>query len=101
MSNETTHREHTHFQGNPYRFQSTVWAPEKNGNGKVRFAVESMIYVSGAGMDSVNPHTQSNDFMIAMRDYILVKEMLGYEHVGLSSSEFTELMKNLWGKDKV
>lgn len=101
MDNEVSRREHTHIQNSPYRFQSTVWAPEKNGNGKVRFAVESMIYVSGAGLDSVNPHTQNSDFMIAMRDYILIKEMLGYEHVGLTSSQFTELMKNLWGVDKV
>ena len=99
MSQDTSHREHTHVQGNPYRFQSTVWAvPKGSTDGKAIFGVEPMIYVSGAGLDAVDPMTQGNEFMIAFRNYVRIKEMMGYKHVGLSSDEITQLMENMWGK---
>lgn len=99
MENDTSTRNHIYIQNSPYRFQSVTWAPEKGGDGKVRFAVESMIYVSGMGLDAVNPFTQSNEFMIALRDYIRIKELIGYKHLGMSSTEITILLNNLWKKD--
>lgn len=93
-------REHFHINGNPYRFQTVIWAPAK-GETQARFAVESMIYVAGMGWDAVDPMTQGNRFMIMFRDKVKMNEMFGYKHVGKSSDELTQMMKNLWGVDKV
>lgn|SRR5574337_1426339 len=98
MSEQHSIREHIHSQSSPFRFQSVVWAPEKGGDGKARFAVEPMLYVPAAGYDLVDPMTQGNEFMIAFRNYVRIKEMMGYRHVGLSSDEITELIYNMWGK---
>lgn len=91
-------REHFHTQQYPYRFQSVVWAPEKGGNGKPRFAVEAQVYVAGMGWDAVNPFVQKNEFIIAFYYYVLAKEMLGYQHVGLSAAKIKQQFENLWGK---
>lgn len=99
MSEEVSRRMHEHFNMNPFRFQSVVWAPEKNGNGKVRFAVEPMIYISGAGWDNVDLNTIDNEFIIGLQKYIQLKEViLGYTHVGNSSEQIKNILENIWGK---
>lgn len=99
-STEFSKREHVHTQQYIYRFQSVVWAPEpkaKGGSGKPRFGVEAQIYVPGMGWDTVNPHVQKNEFIIAFYYYVLGKELLGYEHVGLKADEIKTRFENLWG----
>src|SRR5689334_21540574 len=99
MTEEPSKREFYHIQASPYRFQSKMYAPEKEKSkmiGKPRFSVEVMVYVSGAGLDIVDPLNSGNELMIAFRNYIRMKEMLGYEHLGLSSTAITQLMKNMW-----
>lgn len=88
-------REHIHVQNSPFRFQTVMWAPEK-GSTKARFAIESMVYVTGMGWDIVDPMTQGNEFWIGFRNYVKMKELSGYVHVGLSSDQLTNMMKNLW-----
>src|SRR5437867_10584096 len=97
--NEFSVREHRHLQISPFRFQSQVYAPEKNGNGKPRFAVEILVYVSAAGMDIINPMVSGNEVMRMFRDYVRMKELMGYQHLGLSSVEITNMMQKLWGKE--
>ena len=98
---QTSKRDFVHIQNSPYRFQSQVYAPEKNGNGKPRFAVEVLVYVSGLGMDAINPMTSGNELMIMFRDYVRLKELMGYKHLGLSSDQITNVLKNLWGVESV
>lgn len=95
-------REHIYTQKYTYRFQSESLAPIKDkikGLGKPRFSVEPMVYVSSVGLVVVDPLAQSNEFMIAFRNYVRVKEFMGYEHTGKSSDEITTFLNNLWGID--
>lgn len=98
---EPSIREHHHIQMNPWQFHSNTYAPvatSKGGTGKTRFSVESSIYFSAVGRDAVDPMNSGNEFMISFRDYVRMKELMGYEHIGLSSREITKMLENLWGK---
>lgn len=101
MSEEPSKREHYHIQGNPFRFQSEALAPipvAKGGTNKPRFSVEPMVYVTAVGWDIVDPMNSGNEMMIGFRNYVRFKELMGYEHTGLSSKEITSVLENLWGK---
>lgn len=91
-------REHRHTQLYPYRLQSNTYAPEKGGDGKPRFSVEVMVYVPGGGLDRVDPMVTGNEIMVMFRNYVRMKEFLGYRHIGLNSDEITTMMEKLWGK---
>ena len=95
MSVDTRH--HIHEQQYPYRFQSQVYAPEK-GTTVPRFAVEVMVYVSSTGWDIIDPFIADNRIMVAFRDYVRMKELMGYKHLGLSSDELTKMMEKIWEK---
>ena len=104
MAEEPSKREFYHIQASPYRFQSKMYSPEKEKGsgkrtGKPVFSVEVMVYVSGAGLDIVDPFNSGNELLVAFRNYIRMKEILGYEHLGLSSDQITQWMKNAWGKE--
>lgn len=86
-------REFVHTQHYPYSFQSSSYAPVKGSN-KGRFAVESKVFVPGMGWDVVNPYVQNNEFWVSFYYYVLGKEIMGYEHVGLSSTEIKNWMQN-------
>lgn len=99
---DVSKREHTHTQHYIYRFQSQVWAPEKGKPGaRPKFGVEAMVYVPGMGWDAVNPFVQNNEFILAFYYYVLSKEMMGYEHAGLSSTAIKNLYDNLWQGNKM
>lgn len=99
MAQETERKEFVHIQSSPYRFQSQVYAPEK-GTTTPRFAVEVMTYINGAGLDNVDIYNSGSELLIALRNYIRLKEALGYIHMGKSSEQLTTLLTNLWGSDK-
>lgn len=96
-------REHLHTQQYIYRFQSVTWAPEKGRLGAMpKFGVEAMVYVPGMGWDAVNPFVQNSEFILAFYYYVLSKEMMGYEHAGLSSAQIKNRFDTLWeGKNKM
>ncbi|WP_428323641.1 hypothetical protein [Nitrosopumilus sp.] len=94
MSEDKSVREMRHTQHYPYSFQSSTYAPVRGGNGKGRFAVEAKIFVPGMGWDTVNPFVQDNEFWVAFYYYVLGKEIMGYEHVGLSAKEIKNWMNN-------
>ena len=97
-------REHIHTQKYTYRFQSDPLAPIKHKDGTVgkpRFSVEDMIYLSGVGLEIVDPFAQNNEYILAFINYVLMKEQQGYEHTGKSSDEMITFYKNLWGLDKL
>ena len=96
-------REFRHVQTTPWRFQSSPYAPilkEKGGSGKPRFAVEDSIYLSAVGMDIVDPMTRNNEYMVAFANYVEMKELQGYEHTGLSSSQLRAMHANIWSDEK-
>ena len=96
---ETSKREHIHTQKYTYRFQSNVLAPilqSKGGSGKPRVSVEDMVYLSGVGLEIVDPFAQNNEYIIAFINYVRIKEQQGYEHTGKSADSMTEFYKNLW-----
>lgn len=97
---EHSTRDHIHINGNPYRFQTVLWAPDK-GDTRARFAIEVMVYVAGMGWDAVDPMASGNRLMLMFRDKVKMNELWGYKHVGKSSTELDTMMKNLWGTDKV
>lgn len=101
MSSNGDHsiREHHHLQVYQYRFQSETFAPRKGGSGRPCFTVEPMVYISAVGWDVIDPMVSGNAMMIAFRNYVRMHELLGYEHLGLTSDEITQAMKNIWGKD--
>ena len=95
-------REHIHTQKYTYRFQSETLAPLKNSDGskgKPRFSVEVMVYVSSVGLEVVDPMASGNELMIAFRNYVRMKEWMGYVHTGKSSDEITTFLNNIWGED--
>lgn len=89
---ENSKREHLHVQDVKFRFQSNVLAPVKTvrGMGKPRFSVEPMVYVTGMGWDNVDVFNVGNELVISFYKYVQLKEFMGYEHLGLSSSEIKE-----------
>ncbi len=94
-------REHKHIQMTKAYFHSETLAPLKMADGtkgKPRFSVEPTVYISGVGWEAVDPMASQNEFMIAFRDYVRVKELFGYEHTGLSADQITTVMENLWGE---
>ncbi len=104
---ETNKTEHVHIQSNPYRFQATTYAPVqevdkltgKKTCGRGRFSVETMIYISGVGWDVVDITNTDNDFLVGLYRYVKMHEdLLGYEHVGKSSTEMKNMLENLWEK---
>lgn len=102
-NNDFSVREFRHVQTTPWRFQSSPYAPiqkEKGGSGKARFSVEDSIYLSAVGMDIVDPMTRNNEYMIAFANYIKMKELQGYEHIGLSYAQLIEMHKNIWSEQK-
>src|SRR5690348_16906322 len=94
-------KEHIHTQHYPYRFQSTLWAAPKGGDGRAIFGVESMTYITGSGWNEVDPFEQNNKFIIAFINYVKTKELMGYKHAGKSSLELENYFKNLWKVDKI
>ena len=100
MSENNSTRTHIHTQKYTYRFQSESLAPLKRvgGVGKPRFSVEPMVYVSAVGWEIIDPMASGNELMIGFRNYVRMKEFMGYEHTGLSSDEITTFLTNLWGK---
>jgi len=100
MSDIST-REHKHIQMTKATFHSESYAPvsaKNGGSGKPRFSVEPMVYVQGVGWETVDPMASGNEFMLAFRNYVRIKEMMGYEHTGLSATEITQVLENLWGE---
>jgi len=99
MSNDVSIREHKHIQTTKATFHSESYAPLKDDpQKKPRFAVEPLIYIQGVGWELVDPMASGNEFMIAFRNYIRIKELMGYKHMGHSSEEITQMMENLWGE---
>ncbi len=95
-------REHIHIQKYTFRFHSETLSPiltTKGGSGKPRFSVEPMVYISGTGWEIVNPVETGNELMIGFRNYVRMKELMGYEHTGLTSQEITTTLNNLWDMD--
>ncbi len=91
-------REHIHIQKYTFRFHSETLSPivsSKGGSGKPRFSVEPMVYISGTGWEIVNPMETGNEFMIGFRNYVRFKELMGYEHTGLTSEQITNTL-NSW-----
>ena len=98
---ETSIREHRHLQMTKATFHSESYAPVKikdGGAGKPRFSVEPMIYITGVGWEQVDPMARGNEFMIAFYNYVRIKEIMGYEHTGLKSSEIKQRLENMWGE---
>ena len=95
------------YQGHPYRFQSTTYAPvqetdpitKKKTCGRGRFSVEIMMYIQGIGWDAVDITTVDNEVLVGLYKYIKMHEdLLGYHHVGRSSEQMKNLLENVWGK---
>ena len=100
MSDIST-REHKHIQMTKATFHSETLAPIKKSDGtkgKPRFSVEPLIYIQGVGWEAVDPMASGNEFMIAFYNYVRIKELMGYEHTGLHSSEIKTVLENLWGE---
>lgn len=97
-------REHIHIQKYTFRFHSETLSPITSIDpttkakiiGKPRFSVEPMVYISGTGWEIVNPMETGNEFMIGFRNYVRLKEIMGYEHTGLTSDEITNTLNSLW-----
>lgn len=97
--NDVSIREHRFLQNTKATFHSETLAPLKEDpEKKPRFSVEPLVYVAGVGWEVVDPMAQDNEFMIAFRNYVRIKELMGYRHTGLSSDEITQVLENLWGK---
>ena len=97
MSEDISKRIHEHIQMTKATFHSESYASLVKG-GKPRFSVEPMVYVTGAGWNTVDPMARGNEFMIAFYNYVRIKETMGYEHTGLSSSEIKVALENMWGE---
>lgn len=99
-------RVHEHKQMTKATFHSETLAPirekdSKTGGyiiGKPRFSVEPLLYITGVGWEQVDPMARGNEFMIAFYNYVRIKEIMGYEHTGLSSSEIKTTIENMWGQ---
>lgn len=98
MSEDHSKREHVHIQTTKAMFHSETLAPLKGGSGKPRFSVEPTIYIAGLGWDTVDPMNSGNEFIIGFYNYVRSKELMGYEHTGLTSEEIKQTYTNLWGK---
>ena len=95
-------RTHIHKNDTRYVFHHETWAPipvSKGGSGKVRFAVEPTVYVTGVGWEAIDIATAGAPFLIAMYNYVRTIETLyGYEHVGNTHEQIRTLLENIWGK---
>ena len=89
-------RIHKHLQMTKATFHSESYAALTKG-GKPRFSVEPMVYLSGVGLEIVDPMASGNEFMIAFMNYVKLKELMGYEHTGKTGEEIGQTLKNLWG----
>jgi len=89
-------KNHVHIQNAPYRFEVTTYAPDKNSNGRGRFSVQVMAYITGSGWDVLNPTVSGNEILQGILNQVTMYELLGYVHVGLGSGEIRRLMENLW-----
>jgi len=94
---EESLRVHEHKQMTKATFHSESYAALNKG-GKPRFSVEPMIYVTGVGWNDVDPMARGNEFMIAFYNYVRIKELMGYEHTGLTSAEIKTTLENMWGE---
>lgn len=94
-------RIHEHGQKYPIMIASDPLAPIKDkvsGKlGKPRFSIEDKYYMIGVGWEDVDRTKFGNVYMIKMLNYIEMKEMLGYEHTGVSSQELQKQLEELWG----
>lgn len=96
---EISIREHRFLQNTKATFHSESYAPLKEDpDKKPRFALEPLVYVAGVGWEVVDPMASGNEFMIAFRNYVRIKELMGYKHMGHSSQEITQVLENLWGE---
>ena len=105
---ETEKKDITMYQGHPYRFQSTTYAPiqetdpmtKKKSCGRGRFSVEIMTYISGVGWDIVDITNVDNELLLGLYKYVKMHEdLLGYTHVGLSSIQMKNMLENIWQKE--
>ncbi len=95
MSEDNSIREHRHLQMTKATFHSESYAALNKG-GKPRFSVEPLIYISGVGWEAVDPMARGNEFMIAFYNYVKIKELMGYEHTGLTSVQIKQTLENMW-----
>jgi hypothetical protein len=101
VGEEISIREHRFLQNTKATFHSETLAPVKHKDGttgKPRFSVEPLVYIAGVGWEAVDPMASQNEFMIAFRNYVRIKELMGYEHTGHTSTEITQILENLWGE---
>jgi len=101
MSEDKSYREHKHIQMTKATFHSESYAPIKlkdGGTNKPRFSVEPLVYITGVGYEQVDPFARGNEFIVGFYHYVLMKEMMGYEHTGLSAKEIKTTFENLWGE---
>lgn len=99
MSEDHSIREHKHLTMTKATFHSESLAPIKikdGGTGKPRFSVEPMVYITGVGFEQIDPMARGNEFMIGFRNYVRVKELMGYDHTGHTSDQITTMMENIW-----
>jgi len=104
MSKQIDESIRTHIYKNDTQaiFHHETLAPipkEKGGSGKTRFRVEPTIYITGVGWEQIDIMNSETKFVVGMRNYIRTIEIvLGYEHLGNSADEITQVLENLWNK---
>jgi len=94
MSVET--KNHVHIQNSPYRFDVNTYAPSQHSNGRGRFSICVSHYVTGSGWDALNPKVAGNEIVEGIANLVSMYEAMGYQHVGMGSSQIREWMKNTW-----
>jgi len=102
MSQDESKRTHLHVNSTQAIFHHETLAPvptTKGGTGKTRFRVEPTIYITGVGWEQIDMMNSETKFLVAMRNYVRTMETVyGYEHLGNSADEITQILENLWNK---
>ena len=95
---EVETKNHVHIQNSPYKFDVTTYAPDKSSEGRGRFSVTVMQYITGSGWDSLNPMVKGNEVMTGFLNQVIMYELMGYKHVGLASKEIERVLENIWNE---